>query len=112
MLNDYVVLNERYNKIQEKTESLTKRLDKIISVAVNQRPQLSDAEIKLKDEMNKETTRIVWYREQLDQIKQKRRYQQEQYRKSSLQSREIPGLDFDNDSFNQIKNIKKMISSQ
>lgn len=93
---------------------LTFRLEKIFANTQNQRPTLSDAELKLKDEMDKELKNLSVYVEQFDQIKQKRQYQEAQFKKFSPYKSKSNCLENNMGIQSQhiIKNIKKMLTQQ
>lgn len=106
---------DKYDFIKDRSNHLTARLEKIFANTQNQRPTLSDAELKLKEEMNKELKNLSLYVEQFDQIKQKRQYQEGQFKKfSPHKSNSNNGLAANMGIQSQylIKNIKKMLAQQ
>lgn len=120
MLKKYVKLTEKYDKIQEMTNFLTERLENIITLVQKQRPEMSNAELKLSEQLTKELQHLNEYREQFELIRQKRRYQDMQIQKYSLQQSSVIYDDDDDDSPPesqlqspiQIKNIKQMLAKQ
>lgn len=122
MLKKYVELTEKYDKIQEMTNFLTERLENIITLVQKQRPEMSNAELKLSEQLTEELQHLNEYREQFELIRQKRRYQDMQIQKYSLQQSSVI-YDDDNDDDDgppesqlqspiQIKNIKQMLAKQ
>lgn len=127
MLKEYVELTGKYEQIQEMTNFLTERLENMMTMVQKQRPEMSDAELKLNEQLRKELQCLEEYREQFEQIRQKRRYQELQIQKYSLQQQQQQSpLIYNNDdngdslesqhslqqSPTQLKNIKQILANQ
>lgn len=110
ILSDYVNIVKKYDEIKEAQNSLSIRLEKKITEIQYQRPTLSEAELNLKNELSREHENINAYREKLDQIKRKHRYQEVQLRKSLIND-EIESK-WQSTSSSHLKNIKDMLSFQ
>lgn len=109
ILQKYSKLVDKYDGVKEFQRKLSLRLEKIITEIQNQRPTLSDAELKIKEDLDKQQKNVDAYKQKLEQIKQKHLYQT-QIRKS-LQNDDEIGLQELSSSL-QIANIKKVLASQ
>ena len=121
MLNKYVELIEKYEQIRETTNFLTERLENIMTTIQKQRPEMSNAELHLREQLMKELQRLDEYREQFELVQQKRRYQDMQMQKYSLQQQQQSSLIANDDdsldeshlqSPTQLKNIKQILANQ
>ncbi|KAI2804891.1 Nuclear pore complex protein [Blomia tropicalis] len=110
ILNDYASLVKKCDLTKERLSSLSLRLDKKFAEIQYQRPTLSVAEINLKQELMTQQENIINYKQKLDQIKRKHRYQKAQILKSAVIDETEPKYDLS--LYCQMKNIKDMLANQ
>ncbi len=107
---------EKYDKAREKQESLSERIEKVLESMQYQRPELSDAEIGLRDELKKISIKLSSHRNKLEQIKVKCKYQSQQNKNINqsllAQTSRINSEGQRSPSFNQIKSIKEMLANE
>ena len=120
-------LVNKYDDTRERQEELTNRIDKILELLAFQRPELSEAELRLRDELSRVSEKLKAHNKKLEQIKVKHKYQSLQreqlngkessagalgvYR-SPVSSSGATGLPSGVPSPNQIKGIKEMLANQ
>lgn len=108
---------QKYELVKDSQSELSTRLDRKIAELQFQRPTLSDAEIKLKEELMVEMENISEYRQKYEQIKRKHRYQDAQLRKAMIndESGDAGLLSARQDSgsvLSQLNSIKEQLTCQ
>lgn len=108
-------LTQKYELVKDSQSALSARLDRKIAELQYQRPTLSDAEIKLKDELTVEMENIAEYRQKYEQIKRKHRYQDAQLRKAMINDDAGEGArqeHFGAAVLSQLNSIKEQLTCQ
>jgi len=107
---------EKYDKAREKQELLSDRIEKVLESMQYQRPDLSDAEIGLRDELKKISNKLSSHRNKSEQIKVKCKYQSQQNKNINqsllTQTSKVNSEGQRSPSFNQIKSIKEMLANE
>ncbi|XP_054168254.1 nucleoporin 88-like [Oppia nitens] len=122
LMDSLIVLIDKYDTTRERQEELSNRIDKVLENLQFQRPELSGAEIQLREELNSVTDKLSSHRNKLQQIKVKCKYQTQQnqqlddnngaQQQHNRQQRSLLSNQITIPSPNQIKSIKEMLANQ
>ena len=120
LLKALLSLVEKYDETRERQEQLTNRIDKVLELLQYQRPDLSKAELNLRDELNRLSSKLTAHKSKLEQIKLKSKYQSQHKQQTTLSTTNHRSTTNGDPtkvqstilSPNQIKSIKQMLANQ
>ena len=118
LMNGLLSLINKYDETRERQEEFSNRIDKVLELIQFQRPEFSEAEFKLSEELRRLSNNLTAHKNKLEQIKVKSKYQS-QHKQQMVDniSGERPTTDTSRvqttiPSPNQIKSIKEMLANQ
>ncbi|CAG2157020.1 unnamed protein product [Oppiella nova] len=117
LMNGLLVLVDKYDETRERQEGLTERINKVLECLQFQRPELSAAEMQLRDELNLIRERVGAHRNKLQQIQVKCKYQTQHNQQIGDQSTDLSSAQRGSPhkpipSPNQMKGIREMLANQ